>query len=69
MKNNPKKTKASLIISIIALVVAAINLIFSSVNKLQIASAVTIFCATIVICGVNLTSYKSQQNNDKNSDK
>ncbi|WP_138205086.1 hypothetical protein [Haloimpatiens lingqiaonensis] len=69
MKDKVKRAKIAVIISGLALVISSISLIFSIVTGISRASAITIFCCTITILGVNLSDYKSKKNNNNNSSK
>lgn len=69
MKNNTKNAKISLIISILSVIISAINLIYIIDNGKAIGSAVTLFCCMITILCANVTRFISNNNKYKNSSK
>ena len=65
MKNATKSAKIALAISVFALIIALINLICSSINGLQIGSAVTLFGAMLAVFCANIVNCKRGNNSDK----
>lgn len=54
MKGRSKLSAAALILSVCALLIAAVNLVYSAARGLPMWSAITIFCAMIAIFCSNL---------------
>ena len=53
--------KLALGVSIFAVVIACINLVFSNINGISKTSAVVIFCSAIAILCANIANYRSKK--------
>ena len=76
MKDNAKKAKISLIISIfsviiclVAVIISLINIRYSIVNGKATGFDVTLFCCTMTVLFANITILISSNNAYKNSSK
>lgn len=59
MKNSIKVAKRGVIISIFALVISSISLIYSSITGKKIGNEIIIFCSVLTILFSNIAIYKS----------
>ena len=66
MKDNIKIAKRGLNISVVAVVISSINLIYSSIKGSSLFMPITMFCSTIAIFCANISNYKSKKNNYNN---
>lgn len=69
MKDNIKIAKMGLNISVVAVVISSINLIYASIKGSALFMPITMFCSTIAIFCANISNYKSKKNNDNSSSK
>ena len=69
MKDNFKSAKIGLIISVFAVTISLINLIYSSIGGIPLWSSITMFCAMIAIFCANISNYKSKKDNNNNPSK
>ncbi|MBW9148106.1 hypothetical protein K2F40_03825 [Clostridium sp. CM028] len=69
MKYNTKSSKAGVILSVLAIIIASITFVYAIIKGTSNwSNGIILFCAIGIFCS-NIEIYKSQKNKDNNSKK
>jgi amino acid permease len=66
MKDNKKRSKVGLIISVFAVIIASISFVYSRIKGMSSWAEFTILVCVIIIFFSNISNYTLQKNKDTN---